>query len=368
MDVADLTSAMDAVAPPGLAEAWDNVGLIVGDPAAGLSGVLLCIDLTEAVVEEARRLGATAVVAYHPPIFKGVKRITPGGETTAVWRCVRHGIAVHSPHTALDAADGGTCDVLADAMYLTDRRPLRPRAAGEDSHAKLVTFVPRESVEAVADALAVAGCGAIGDYSRCTFQQDGTGTFLPGDGASPAVGTVGELERVAEVRLETVVPRDRLPEVVAALRSSHPYEEPAFDVLPRLSPAGVNVGMGRIGRFEDPVPRDVLIGRVRRELGVSHVLAAGPVDGEVTQVACCPGSCGDLLDEAARQGAGFYLTGELRHHDALRAARLGITACCVLHSNSERATLDRLRRRLEEALPGVAVAVSEVDCDPFRIL
>ena len=368
MRVGELVNAMDAVAPPALAEAWDNVGLIVGDPAAEVGGVLLCIDLTEAIVDEARRLGATAVVAYHPPIFKGIRRFTSRGETAAIWQCVRHGIAVHSPHTALDAADGGTCDVLADAMYLTDRRPLRPRAAGEDSHAKLVAFVPREGVEAVADALAAAGCGAIGDYSRCAFESDGTGTFLPGEGAKPAVGEVGTIERVVEVRLETVVPRGRLPEAVAALRASHPYEEPAFDVLPRLSPAGVNVGMGRIGQFEDPVPRDVLIGRVRRELGVSHVLAAGPVDGEVTTVACCPGSCGDLLDEAARQGAGFYLTGELRHHDALRAARLGITACCVLHSNSERATLDRLRGRLGAALPGVAVAVSEADCDPFRVL
>jgi len=363
--VGDLVDALDAIAPPDLAEPWDNVGLLIGDRGAGLAGVLLCIDLTRDVLAEAVRRRADAVVAYHPPIFKGLKRLVPG---EIAYEAVRAGIAVHSPHTALDKAAGGTNDVLADLLYLTDRRPLRPEPAGEDDAVKLVVYVPEPDADHVAEAIFDAGAGRIGGYDRCSFRLSGTGTFRGGEGTNPAIGQVGELERVEEVRLETVVPDARLAGVLAAMRRAHPYEEVAFDLFPRRAEPA-RLGLGRIGDFEEPVPREVVIGRVRRELGVSDVLVAGPLGGEVRRVAVCAGSCGELLDEAARQGAEFYLTGELKHHDALRAARLGMTVACVLHSNSERPTLEVLRRRLASVLPdSLEVAVAEGDVDPFRVV
>ncbi|MEM1011919.1 MAG: Nif3-like dinuclear metal center hexameric protein [Planctomycetota bacterium] len=363
--IGDLQSAMESIAPTRLAESWDNVGLLVGDAAAELSGVSLCIDLTADVLAEARQSGANAVVAYHPPIFKDVKTLHAGD---VVFDAIRQGVAVYSPHTALDVAPGGTNDVLADLLYLTHRKPLAPKPASKGD-LRLVTFVPADHADDVAKALFDAWAGSYGDYDSCAFRTTGTGSFRGLDGSNPAIGQPGQLETVKEVRLETTLPAGKADEVVAALRQTHPYEEVAFDLLRREPDPAQVVGLGRIGDFDEPVPRDVLFGRIRRELNVGELLVAGPVDGEVKRIACCAGSCGDLLDSAAKQGAELYVTGELKHHDALRAAKLGLTAVCVLHSNSERPTLDVLRRRLSDLLPAsVEVAVSHVDRDPFVIL
>ena len=366
--VADLARAMEAIAPTRFAEPWDNVGLLLGDPDADLAGgVLLAIDLTPAVLAEAKASRVAAVVAYHPPIFKGVKSLVAGSvDTGVVFEAARSGLAIYSPHTALDVAAGGTNDVLADCIYLTERSPLKPNSTG-DGELKLVTFIPTDKADAVVDRLFAAGAGHVGDYKEASFQSIGTGTFHGTSGTNPQYGQAGRRERVEELRVEMLVPRGREAAIVAALKAAHPYEEVAFDLIRRAEVAQ-GVGLGRIGDFEEPVPRAVLIGRLRREIGVSHVLVAGSDSGEVTRVAVCAGSCGgDMLDLAARRGAEFYVTGELRHHDALRATRLGMTAVCVLHSNSERCTLDRLAKRLADDL-NVLVQVSEEDRDPFRVL
>lgn len=252
----ELCRAMDAAAPPRLAEAWDNVGLLVGDRAAPLAGVLLAIDLTRPVLDEAVALGCSAVVAYHPVIFKGLTRLLAG---TVPYELVRRGVAVYSPHTALDVAPGGTNDLLADAVGMTDRAPLR-------------VTVPAEGL-----------------------------------------------------------------------------------------------GLGRVGAVA-PIERAALLARVRAALGVEHLLVAGPTEGEVTRAAVGAGACGDLVDAVIAAGAGFYLTGEMRHHDALKAAAAGVTVACALHSNSERRALDALASRLRGALPGVAVHLSRSDRDPFRVV
>lgn len=353
---------MDAIAPPHLAESWDNVGLLIGDASGPVERVLLCIDLTLAVVHEATTRGCQAVVAYHPPIFKDVKTLRSG---TAVYEAVRAGLAVHTPHTAFDVVAGGTNDVLADALYLTHRRPLRPIRARSDF--KLVTFVPAEHAQAVLEGLWSAGAGRIGNYEQCSFSQPGVGTFKGGVAANPAIGQRGVLERVEELRLEVVVQAERLEPVLTALRRVHPYEEPAFDVFPRRQ-AESSLGMGRIGEFDEAVPRDVLFGRIRRELEVSHLLVAGPTSGPVHRVAVCAGSCGDVLEDALRDGAELFLTGEMKHHQALRVAARGLTVVCVLHSNSERTALRRMQASLIDLLPGVDVELSDADRDPFQIL
>jgi dinuclear metal center YbgI/SA1388 family protein len=362
MKVADLARALEEVAPLAHAEDWDNVGLLAGDPEAPLTRALLTIDCTLAVVEEAQRGGCEAIVSYHPPIFGAMKRVTRG---SVAFELVQRGIAAYSPHTALDAASGGTNDVLADAVGMTERAPLRPSAA-KDADYKLVTFVPSEALHRVSEALWSAGAGRIGDYRSCSFRTRGTGTFFGADGANPAVGKAGRLETVDEVRLETVVPIGRAEDVVRALRASHPYEEPAFDLV-RLARSGGPVGMGRIGTVA-PIDRAALVTQVKARLGVGHVLVAGPASGEVTRVAVCAGSGGDLLDLAIRQGAEVVVTGEVRHHDALAAAARGVTVVCALHSNSERVALPGLAERLRGVLPGLGVALSAADRDPFVVV
>ena len=365
MLLSDMTAAMERVAPARHAEAWDNVGLLAGDPGQPVTRVMLAIDYTAAVAAEARDERCDAVIAYHPPIFSAVKRVTADGPMALVYDAIRRGVALYSPHTALDVAEGGTNDVLADAVGLGTCRPLRPIGAKATAY-KLVTFVPAESVDAVAFALGRAGAGTIGDYTGCSFRSAGTGTFTGGEGTHPAVGTPGVAEQVAEVRLEMVCPIGAVADVTAALRRAHPYEEPAFDLLV-TAPPPPTLGLGRVGWLASPQPAAAVVERVKRELELPAVLVAGDVDRTVATAAVCAGACGDLLDDAIAAGVDLYLTGEMRHHDAQKAVAAGLTVICTLHSNSERAVLKRLRDRLDREAPGPAYLLSRTDRDPFAI-
>jgi dinuclear metal center YbgI/SA1388 family protein len=356
-----MIEAMEKIAPTRLAEAWDNVGLLAGDPKQEISRALLTIDYTDAVAREAEQAQCDLVIAYHPPLFHAVKRLTAGN---VMFDAIRRGVAIYSPHTALDVADGGTNDMLADAIGMEARQPLRmiePKA----TQYKLVTFVPEKAVEAVSRALFDAGAGRIGQYSSCSFRSPGTGTFFGEEGTNPAVGQSGKLERAEEVRIETVVAISRIEAVIRALRQSHPYEEPAFD-LNQLAAPPEGVGQGRIGKIKS-ASRAQVIERIKRELKLDRVLIAGPMDGRIEKAAVCAGACHEFVADAIAQKADLFLTGELRHHDALEAARNGMTVVCTLHTNSERGVLPRLKERLFKELPDLSVMISEMDADPFTI-
>jgi dinuclear metal center YbgI/SA1388 family protein len=365
MQLRQLIDAMEQIAPTTYAETWDNVGLLVGDPGQEVSGVMLTIDYTPEVACESAGAKCNAVVSYHPPIFDAIKRITSSGPTGMIFDAIKRGVAIYSPHTALDVASGGTNDVLADVLELRDREPLRI-AEPKAKQYKLVTFVPEDAVERVSRALFDAGAGRIGNYSSCSFRTRGSGTFFGEEGTSPTVGEAGKLEQVEEIRLETVVPIARIDAVISALRKSHPYEEPAFD-LNQLAAPPEHIGLGRIGKLPENVTADMLVNRIKRELGIERVLVAGDAQRVVRTAAVCAGACGNLLDDAIAKKVDLYLTGEMRHHDALKASRAAVTVVCTLHSNSERAVLKRLAQRLTEALPQLAVHVSRHDRDPFVI-
>lgn len=359
MKLDELLPILESVAPLKLAESWDNVGLLVGDPLAEVTKALLTIDYTAEVAEEAAAAGVELVIAYHPPIFDPIRRLTP---PSVVFDAIRRGMAIYSPHTALDVVDGGTNDVLGDVLGLQGRRALRRIVPGA-WHYKVVCFVPEPQVEAVAEAMFDAGAGWIGRYSHCSFRHSGTGTFQGHEGANPTVGEVGRLEYVPEMRLETIVPADHLSEVIAAMKEAHPYEEPAFDIV-QLTQPPEGKGLGRIGQVE-PISRRRLIEQIKDKLSLTHVLVAGPMEGEVRVAACCAGSCGSLVKDAVSQKADLLLTGELKHHEALKAAAGGMTVVCTLHSNSERLTLMHLSARLASLAPSVRFVVSENDRDPF---
>ena len=364
MKVRDAVATLEGIAPLGHAQPWDNVGLLVGDPDRSISRALLTIDYTAAVASEARTRACDFVVAYHPPIFQPLKRILA---SEIVFDAIRDGVSLYSPHTALDVAEGGTNDVLAEALGLEGAVPLRGVEAGEQF--KLIVFVPEESADAVSSALFDAGAGRIGRYSRCSFRSKGSGTFFGEEGTKPAVGQSGRLESVDELRIEMVLPARSVSRAVAALEQSHPYEEPAFDLV-RLAARPAAVGTGRIGALGEVSAADLLT-RIKKNLGLSHVLVAAPDGASAGRTfrrgAVCAGACGDHLRDAVAQGAEVYLTGELRHHDALWAVEHGMTVFCVLHSNSERATLTRLRDKLVTAWTGVDVHLASTDRDPFAV-
>lgn len=361
MILSTILRALEEIAPLGLAESWDNVGLLVGDPKQEVNRILLTIDYSPEVAKEAAEQRCDLVIAYHPPIFKALKRIVAG---SGIFEAVRKGIAIYSPHTALDVAEGGTNDMLADVLGLTDRKPLRA-AEGKGAEYKLVVFVPIEVVDKVSTAMFEAGAGHIGNYSSCSFRSTGLGTFFGEKGSHPTLGQTGRLEHADEIRLETVVPVEKTEAVVSAMRGSHPYEEPAFDLIV-LAPKMADRGQGKIGGIP-PTARRELFERIKRGLEIEHLLIAGPMEGEVKRGAVCAGSCGEFLENAIAGGAEVYLTGELRHHDAARAAAAGMTVVCTLHSNSERGVLKRLKKRIEEREGMVEILVSEKDRDPFLV-
>jgi dinuclear metal center YbgI/SA1388 family protein len=354
---------MEAIAPTRFAAQWDNVGLVVGDPASIVDRVLLTIDCTLAAVDEAKRSRCGAIVSYHPPIFEAVRRFTAG---SPAYEAARAGIAVYTPHTALDVADGGTNDVLADALGMTMRAPLRRLDARHGAQYKLVTFVPSDHADAVSRAMFQAGAGRIGKYSFCSFRAAGTGTFFGEEGALPVVGQPGRLEEAAELRLETVVPVASAEAVVKALRSAHPYEEPAFDLVVLAEPPSQG-GFGRKGTV-DRTRLHLIVERIKVALETPHVLVAGDLDREVTSAAVCAGSGGEMVDDAIRARVDLLLTGEVRHHDALRALEAGMAVVCTRHSTSERAALAVLRQQLAGRLPHVAFACSREDHEPFAFV
>jgi dinuclear metal center YbgI/SA1388 family protein len=362
-----LVQCLEQLAPLRFAAEWDNVGLLVGARSAAISQVLLCIDLTPAVYQEARTLGAQAIVAYHPPIFKPISKVLEG---SIAFDAVRDQIAIYSPHTALDAADGGTNDVLADAVgIVSDARRVGLKAPpAVETHCKVVTFVPVTHVDVVADALFEAGAGQIGSYSRCSFRTVGEGTFLGSpEHSHPTVGVAGKFESVSEIRLESVVALSLLSTVIAALHRAHPYETPAVDVL-RLHGEPPHQGYGRMGPLAMPKPLTEVLEQLKVALGVTHLMVAGPTDRIVHRAGVGAGATGELLTDALRAKLDLFVLGELRHHDALRAAKANMTVVMTLHSNSERATLQRLKQRLAASLEGVDFCLSTLDRDPFVVL
>lgn len=314
--VATIAGWLEAAYPPALAEDWDRVGLAVGDPDAEVDHVLFAVDVTDAVVAEAVALGAGLVVSHHPLLLRGLHAVRtdqPKGRVVAA--LLRNGIAQFAAHTNADSAPGGVAETLADAAGLVDLRPLAPVPTAPLD--KVVTFVPTADVTAVIDALAAAGAGAIGAYDRCAFTSPGTGTFRPLQGANPAIGSVGAVVEVAETRIEMVFPRARRAAVLAALRASHPYEEPAFDVL-ELAGEPSGRGLGRIGRLPEPLTARAFAQRLAAAVPATAggVKLGGDPDRVMETVAVLGGAGDSMLDAARAAGVDCYVTGDLRHHPA----------------------------------------------------
>jgi dinuclear metal center YbgI/SA1388 family protein len=313
--VSDVIAALEAAYPPALAADWDAVGLVCGDPDEPVRSVLFAVDPVPETVAEAA--GDQLLVTHHPLLLRGVHGVgadTPKG--ALVHRLVRSGTALFTAHTNADSADPGVSDALAGALGLTVEGPLV--AAPTPALDKIVTFIPvGPAITAVHDALSAAGAGSIGDYSHCSFATAGTGQFKPLEGAHPTIGQVGRLERVAETRLEMVLPRGKRAAVVAALRDSHPYEEPAFDVL-ELAELPSSRGLGRVGVLPAPERLDVFAERVAAALPPTAwgVRAAGDPGRMISRVAVCGGAGDSALDAAVAAGVDAYVTADLRHHPA----------------------------------------------------
>jgi len=370
--LADIMTVLDGWFDPVWAESWDAVGLVCGDPAEPVERILLAVDAVPTTVAEALATRSQLLLAHHPLLLSGVHGVPADDPKGAlVHRLVTAGAALFVAHTNADVADPGVSDALARRLGLSGLRPLQV-LDGEPLD-KLVVFVPRAEAQRLIDALAAAGAGAIGDYDRCAWTTEGTGTFRPLPGASPAIGEVGRVEQVPETRVEMVVPSSRRAAVLAALRTAHPYEEPAFDLLAG-APLPTSRGTGRIGELAEPMTLREFTAHAAARLPATvwGVRAAGDPDRTVRTVAVCGGSGGSLAERARRAGADVYLTADLKHHAAVEAVTErgggGIGLVDVAHWASEAPWLDEVADRLRGRFgTTVEVRVSRRVTDPWTL-
>lgn len=375
MLIGEMVGLVERVVPPTYAESWDKVGLLVGQRDRSLTGpILLTIDLTEAVIEEAAKIKAGAIIAYHPPIFESLSRVTTDTpRQRVIFHAIERGIAVYSPHTALDAIKGGIADWLCEGLsgsttsgkVLGDSRALNfHREKSPTQEVKIVTFIPATEVDKVRDALASAGAGIIGKYQACAFTIEGEGMFMPGDGATPKIGQVGRHERVAERRLEMVCSKKALPLAMQMLRQFHPYEEPAVDVYELVPLPKRNVGAGRRLALDQPASVPEIAARLKRFLGVDRVqYAIAGKGGPISRVGVVPGAGASLSRQAREEGCDLFVTGELKHHDILGALNSWMSVLLAGHTATERGYLARFKALLEKEIAGVPIVVSSADVE-----
>lgn len=361
--VADVVTVMQQVAPLALAAEWDNVGLLLGDSAARVDRVMTCLTVTPDSVAEAVEARAQLIVSHHPVLFRAVKKLTTATpEGRMLLDLIHAGIAVYSAHTAFDNCCGGINDLLAQRLGLTHVGPLRFRPG--ECQCKIVVFVPDKDLTRVSDAMFVAGAGHIGSYRECSFRLSGTGTFFGSDASNPTVGQKGRREEVAEWRLEVLCPDALAERVVAAMRSAHSYEEPAYDVVP-LRPERAKIGEGRLGSLPAAVTLEEFARTVKDVLQAASVQIAGSPRASVRRVAIACGAAGEFLRDAVHRKADVLLTGEVRFHDLLAAEAQGIGLVLPGHYASERCGLEALAARLQQAFSALHVWPSARERDPL---
>jgi len=362
----DIADRIEKIVPLELAQDWDNVGLLIGNPQQNIKNILLTIDITGDVVAEAKELKTDLIISYHPVIWDGLKKITADGPSGVVYDLLQSGIAVFSIHTALDSAIGGVNDGLAEIIGIRDAEPIGDfvdNPVGDNY--KLVVFIPIESAAKVSNAVFAAGAGAIGNYSHCSFQAQGQGSFLPLKGAKPAIGKKGKLQQVPEVRFETVVPAEKLDDCIKAMKKAHPYETPAFDCF-KLYNTQNKFGLGRIGKLEKPMRIDRIVERIKKYTGAKAVGIVGDEKRLVKTAAVCAGSCGKIINSVIAAGSDLYLTGELKHHHALAAQEANLTCICLSHTVSERFILKKFAKQLQKQLKQITIKISKKDAEPFK--
>ncbi len=371
--VGDVVSAMHELAPPALAEEWDNVGLQLGSPDAPAERVMVALEVTSAVVREAAKRRASMLVTHHPLLFRPLRTLSEEGTVQRLAAgLIRAQVALLAAHTNLDSVAWGTNGELADRLGLptASRRFLRP-APSPGSNVKVAVFVPVSHIEQMIEAFHRGGAGVIGDYSHCTFRTPGTGTFKPLEGANPWQGKVGEIEHADEVRMESVCPAGILRQVIRSLQAAHPYEEMAFDVYPLEDAGEPEYGLGLVGELATPMTVDGVGRKLKRALGAKTLRRIGDGGRQVRRIALCTGAGGEFIRKWQPRTADLFITGELGHHDCLEAAEIGLPVLLVGHWLSEAIVNERVAQTLartlgERGFSRVEVFASKDEQNPIR--
>lgn len=358
-----LTAALESLAPLPYQESYDNSGLHTGNPDDEVTGVLVTLDVTEAVLDDAKERGCNCIVSHHPVIFSGLKRLSGAGFVERIIRrAIKEDIALYAIHTNLDNMRGGVNAEFAAALGLEATAILQPKT---DTLRKLYTFVPHSHAEHVRNALFAAGAGDIGRYRECSFSARGTGTFKPDSDADPLIGEAGgPRELVDEVKVEVLVQRHKEARILKALFDSHPYEEVAFEFI-HLHNANQEIGAGMIGTLPEPMAEKDFLGMLREKLGAQGIRHTALLNRPISKVAVCGGSGQFLLRDALASGADAFVTSDFKYHQFFDADGR-ILAADVGHYESEIRTVDLLTRFLTKKFPNFAVLKTGVITNPVH--
>ncbi len=364
LKIKDIIEYLENFAPLAYQESYDNAGLLVGDKSNALQGVLICLDSTEDVVEEAIARQCNLIVAHHPIIFSGLKKISGTNyiERT-VLKAIKNDVAIYACHTNLDHMLYGVNRKIAEKLLLHNLRVLVPKT---DTLQKLTTFVPAAHEEAVRAALHAAGAGSIGNYSNCSFSSTGTGRFEPKTGANPHIGEVDRIEEVLETRLEVVCPAHLTSSIIGALLQAHPYEEVAY-YLQHTSNANQDIGAGMIGTLDKPLTPTDFLHFLKRQMGLKVIRHTTLPDSEVRTIALCGGSGQFLLKEAIRANADVFVSADFKYHQFFDADDKIIIAD-IGHYESEVFTKELIYEILNKKFRNIALNLSEIVTNPIRYL
>ncbi|MDP4094425.1 MAG: Nif3-like dinuclear metal center hexameric protein [Bacillota bacterium] len=360
----EIIDMMEKAAPLGLAEDWDNPGLAVGDIDAEVKNVMVCLDVTSAVADEAASRGVNMIISHHPLIFKPVKSLrvqdSKGG---LIHKLIKNGISVFCAHTNLDAAEKGLNYKLAQILGIREARPLKKDSIEELY--KIVVFVPEDSLEKVRQALYASGAGHIGNYSDCTFSAIGEGTFTPLAGTNPYIGQQGKLEKTAEYRLETIVPQNLLSKAVNNMLKAHPYEEPAYDIY-KLELEGKTYGMSRVGELEKPVSIEEFAASVKERLGLTYVRVIGG-GRQVHKVAVASGGFDRDINVLVKQNIDVLVTGDVKYNDAVDIIENNKCVIDAGHFGTERIVVPLIEDMIRGQFPEINIISNTVETDPYKL-
>lgn len=362
MTIAEILAPFEKWAPLSLQESYDNAGLITGDPKTNCTGVLLCLDVTENIVQEAIENEYNLIVAHHPLIFSGLKKINPNHwANRALIAAIRSDVAIYACHTNADNIINGVNDRIADKLQLTKRKILLPKTG---QLRKLVVYVPLKDEEKLRDALFNAGAGAIGQYKECSFSVQGTGTFFAETGANPHIGAVGKRHAEQEARLEVIVPKVLENSVLQAMKANHPYEEVAYELYPMENDCQ-EVGAGMIGELPEPMEEVEWLEFVKSTFRTPMVRHTRLLGRKIQKIAFCGGSGSFLIPTAIRQKADAYLTADLKYHEFFEANHQ-LLLTDIGHFESEQFTIDLFADILRQNFPNFAHLKTNISTNPVH--
>ncbi|MSQ79011.1 MAG: Nif3-like dinuclear metal center hexameric protein [Flavobacteriaceae bacterium] len=362
MKISEITTHLETIAPRAFQESYDNSGLLLGNEEAEISSALLALDVNEAVVDEAIAQGCNLIIAHHPLIFGGLKKLTGGNATErTVLKAIKNDVAVYAIHTNLDNVLSGVNAKIAERIGLIDFRILQPR---EGWLFKLAVFVPNSFAETLREALFTAGAGQIGNYDQCSFNTQGKGTFRAGEGANPFIGKHGVTQIELETKVECVVAKHLMSNVLAAMKAAHPYEEVAYNTSPMLN-THPEAGSGLIGNLETPLNQEEWLAHLKKTMNPSCIKFTKTHKAKIQKIAVCGGAGSFLLTDAISQDADAFVTSDFKYHEFFGAEER-LMICDIGHWESEIWTTELLRDNLLKRFPTFAARISDTNTNPVN--